>query len=117
MGTYNRACNARLEGEKNVNKQQYIDLEVQAKRLSKELGYVAEMARLSSQLVHTTEKLLSLMEENSQKDGTYGALVAQVNGAAVSKVQLADKWLIENRSKLDRWVERLSNEVVTDETA
>lgn len=95
-----------------MNKQQYIDLEAQAKRLSKELGYVSEMARLSSQLVHATNKLLELMDENSQKDASYGELVARVNGAATAKVQLADKWIIENRSRLDRWIETLSNEAV-----
>jgi len=97
-----------------VNKSEYLELEKRTKKLTAEYAYVSEMSRLCSSLVHTTTKLLALMDENTTKDSTFGELVAQVNGAAHAKVQLSDPWLIEARAKLDRYTNRLAEESISD---
>lgn len=93
---------------------EYLELEKRAKKLSKEIAYVSEMNRFCSSLVHTTTKILALMDENTTKDNTFGELVAQVNGAATAKVQTADVWLIEARAKIDRYTARLAEESISD---
>lgn len=97
-----------------MNRNDFEQLEKRAKQLSTEMAYVSEMGRECSRLVHITSNLLKLMDENKTKDNTFGELVAQVNGAAHAKVQLADAWIAENRAKLDRMTSRLAEETVHD---
>jgi uncharacterized iron-regulated protein len=97
-----------------MNKSEYLELEKRARKLSKEMAYVSEMNRLCSSLVHSTSALLKLMDENTTKDNTFGELVAQTNGAAHAKVQTADTWLIEARTRLDRFTSRLAEESISD---
>jgi hypothetical protein len=89
--------------------EQQRQLEQRARQLSKEMGYVSEMGRLCSALVYATGQLLKLMDENKQRDERFGQQIAEVNGAAHAKVQLADKWIIENTAKLDRMSNELAN--------
>lgn len=97
-----------------MNKAELIELQNRALKLSRELAYIAEMNRLCASLVHVTSKLTALMDENQQRDNSFGELVATVNGSAHAKVQLSDTWLIENRAKLDRYTSRLAEESITD---
>lgn len=99
------------QGDTDVTKDELNKLEERARQLTREVGYVAEMNRLCSTLVNVSQAILKMMDENKQQDTTFGELVARVNGAAHAKVQLADKWLIDARPKLDRMTDKLANEV------
>lgn len=84
------------------------DLEDRAKRLSKEIGYVSEMNRLCSQMVHCTEDMLKMMDENTSSDRKFGENIAQMDGALHAKIQQCDAWLLENVPKLKNMTDKLA---------
>lgn len=84
------------------------ELDGRAKRLSKEVGYVAEMNRLCSQMVHCTENMLKMMDQNTSSDRTFGENIAQMDGALHAKIQQCDAWLIENTPKLKKMTDQLA---------
>lgn len=85
------------------------NLQDRVKRLTAEVAYVAEMNRLSSQMVHSTGKMLALMDENKTADVQFSDRLAEMNGALHAKVQQCDTWLRENTPKLERLTAQLTD--------
>lgn len=85
-----------------------LEREDRAKRLSQQVAYVSEMNRLCSQLVHTTGKMIALMDENPTGDTPFSDRIAEMNGSARAKVQQCDAWLLENVPKLKKLTDELA---------
>lgn len=86
------------------------DLEAKAKELSRMVAHVSEMNRLCAQMVHTTSKIMALMDENTTRDAGFSDRIAEMNGAAYAKVQQCDAWLNREVPRLKKMTDELLGE-------